>query len=113
MKNICIPGKQEYILRLTHTINKFCNNLRWRVFFFLNPQEGGDSKEKFGFLRPAPVIDQLNDFQDKLADLIVNVETRLQRWSFFCNDGMVMFFFQGIIAINGFSMVLPALDHHH
>ena len=39
--------------------------------------------------------------------------TRLQRWSFFCNDGMVMFFFQGTIAINGFSMVLPALDHHH
>ena len=38
---------------------------------------------------------------------------RLQRWSFFCNDGMVMFFFQGTIAIDGFSMVLPALDHHH
>ena len=31
----------------------------------------------------------------------------------FCNDGMVMFFFQGTIAINGFSMVLPYLDHHH
>ena len=26
---------------------------------------------------------------------------------------MVMFFFQGTIAIDGFSMVLPALDHHH
>ena len=42
-----------------------------------------------------------------------NAQIRLQRWSFFCNDGMVMFFFQGTIAINGFSMVLPALDHHH
>ena len=38
---------------------------------------------------------------------------RLQRWSFFHNDGMVMFFFQGTIAIDGFSMVLPSLDHHH
>ena len=38
---------------------------------------------------------------------------RLQRWSFFCDDGMVMFFFQGTIAIDGFSMVLPALDYHH
>ena len=38
---------------------------------------------------------------------------RLQRWSFFWNDGMVIFFFQGTIAIDGFSMVLPALDHHH
>ena len=43
----------------------------------------------------------------------INVDTRLQRWSFFYNDGMVMFFFQGTIAINGFSMVLPSLDHHH
>ena len=41
------------------------------------------------------------------------VGIRLQRWSFFYNDGMVMFFFQGTIAINGFSMVLPSLDHHH
>ena len=38
---------------------------------------------------------------------------RLQRWSFFHNDGMVMFFFQGTIVIDGFSMVLPSLDHHH
>ena len=39
--------------------------------------------------------------------------TRLQRWSFFYNDGMVMFFFQGTIVIDGFSMVLSSLDHHH
>ena len=38
---------------------------------------------------------------------------RLQRWSFFYNDGMVMIFFQGTIVIDGFSMVLPSLDHHH
>jgi len=38
---------------------------------------------------------------------------RLQRWSFFYNDGMVMFFFQGTIVIDGFSMVLPSLDHYH
>ena len=38
---------------------------------------------------------------------------RLRRWSFFHNDGMVMFFFQGTIAIDGFSMVLSSLDHHH
>ena len=42
-----------------------------------------------------------------------NAWSRLQRWSFFWNDGMVIFFFQGTIAIDGFSMVLPALDHHH
>ena len=40
-------------------------------------------------------------------------QSRLRRWSFFYNDGMVMFFFQGTIVIDGFSMVLPSLDHHH
>ena len=32
---------------------------------------------------------------------------------FFFNDGMVIFYFQGTIAIDGFPMVLPPLDHHH
>ena len=35
------------------------------------------------------------------------------RWSFFRSDGMVNVFFQGTIGIDGFSMVLPALNHHH
>ena len=65
MKNISIPGKQECILRLTHSISKFCNSLRWRVYFFLIPEESGTNKETYGFrsLRPAPTIDQLTDFQ--------------------------------------------------
>ena len=32
---------------------------------------------------------------------------------FFSNNAMVMFFSQGTIVIDGFSMVLPPLDHHH
>jgi len=35
------------------------------------------------------------------------------RWSFFWSDGMVNVLFQGTIGIDGFSMVLPALNHHH
>ena len=32
---------------------------------------------------------------------------------FFSNDAMVMFFLQGTIANDGFSMVLLPPDHHH
>ena len=49
----------------------------------------------------------------QLQSFMKTVRDRLRRWSLFYNDGMVMFFFQGTIAINGFSMVLPSLDHHH
>ena len=78
LKNISIPGKQEYILRLTHSVSHFINRLRWRAFFFLNPDEGGEGKETFGFksLRPAPAIDGLKEFEGKLIDLIQNVETK-------------------------------------
>ena len=43
----------------------------------------------------------------------IKVSIRLRRWSIFYSDGMVMFFFQGTIAIDGFSMVLPSLDVYH
>ena len=78
MKCIGIPGKQEYILRLTHSVTKFCNSLRWRAFFFLNPEEAPATKERYGFksLTPAPGIDQMKEFQDKLVDLIQKVETK-------------------------------------
>ena len=38
---------------------------------------------------------------------------RPQRWSIFQSDGMVNVFFQATIEVNGFSMVLTTLDHHH
>ena len=44
--------------------------------------------------------------------LILIMCFRLQRWSFFSNDGMVMFFFRSTIAFDGFSMVLLQPDHH-
>ena len=39
----------------------------------------------------------------------VTIQSRLQRWSFFSNDAMVMFLFQGTITNDGFSMVLHIL----
>ena len=38
---------------------------------------------------------------------------RPRRWSIFQSDGMVNVFFQATIDVNGFSMVLATLDHHH
>ena len=51
-------------------------------------------------------------FQAWLDNLVCD-GTRPQRWSIFEGDGMVNVFFQATIAVNGFSMVLTKLDHHH
>ena len=47
MKNVSLPSQKEYILQLIHSVEKFVRNLRWRTYFFLNPQER-QQKEKFG-----------------------------------------------------------------
>ena len=44
---------------------------------------------------------------------VVIVVVRPRRWSIFQSDGMVNVFFQATIDVNGFSMVLATLDHHH
>ena len=41
------------------------------------------------------------------------VDIRPRRWSIFQSDGMVNVLFQATIEVNGFSMVLTTLDHHH
>ena len=65
---------------------------------------------------------QTSNFQINIArgttdpeiDSVTLIELgRPVRWSFFRSDGMVNVFFQGTIGIDGFSMVLPALNHHH
>ena len=48
-----------------------------------------------------------------INNIPATAEVRPVRWSFFLSDGMVNVFFQGTIGINGFSMVLPALNHNH
>ena len=74
LKNIPIPSKQEYLSELIHSVGVFVANLRWRVFFFLNPVEGS-KKENFTFktTKPAPNVKELKNFEDSIYDLVKNV----------------------------------------
>ena len=49
---------------------------KWRAGFVLNPDWKGDDKETFGFrsLAAPPQIKELEELQDKLADMIVNLK---------------------------------------
>ena len=53
LKNIPIPSKKEYSKELTHSVEKFVRNLRWRAHFFLNPNDR-PSKETYGFKYQSP-----------------------------------------------------------
>ena len=78
MKNIPVPSNTEYIKRLIEKVENFTKRLRWRVFFFLNPQSKTDHKETYGFKSPKspPFIPQLKHFEDDLLKLIEEVRFR-------------------------------------
>ena len=71
MKNIPIPSHKEYLLQLTHSVEKFVKNLRWRAHFFLNPDKKSD-KETYGFksIKAAPKIQELEELEDRLYTMI-------------------------------------------
>ena len=75
LKNIPIPSKQDYLFELIHSVGVFVANLRWRVFFFLNPVESSKT-EKYGLksTKPAPSVKELKQFEDALYDLVKNVK---------------------------------------
>ena len=57
---------------------KLLKNLRWRAFFFLNPQAAREEKETFGFnsTRPPSHIPELKNFEEGLTSMITNIKFR-------------------------------------
>ena len=77
MKNIGLPSHREYLHQLIHSTETFVRNLRWRSYFFLNPQPS-EKKEKFEFrsIRAAPQIKELQKLEDSLYELVKNIKFR-------------------------------------
>ena len=50
LKNIPIglPSNQTYLKSMVEKIESFVNRLRWKVFYFVNKNQEGDSKDSFG-----------------------------------------------------------------
>ena len=78
MKNIPIPSKQEFMIKMIHSVEYFVKNLRRKAHFFLNPAEINHRKETFGFpsTAVAPYVPELKDFESKLYDLTKNIKFR-------------------------------------
>ena len=75
MKNISLPSQKEYVLQLIHCVEIFVRNLRWRAYFYLNPQQK-PQKENFDFksLKAAPKIKELQWLEDAMYDLVRNIK---------------------------------------
>ena len=75
LKNIGEPSKMQYLLALIDQTRKFVFRVRWRAFHILNPSRG-NMKETFGFntQKPAPKLKELELFEEKMVEMIKNVE---------------------------------------
>ena len=75
-KNIPIPGKKDYLTRLISSAEKVIRSIRWKTFFFLNPNNKPDRKETFGFnsTRNPPSIPELKEFEDEMLNMVQNIE---------------------------------------
>ena len=65
----------QYLLALIDQTRKFVFRVRWRAFHILNPSRG-NMKETFGFntQKPAPKLKELELFEEKMIEMIKNVE---------------------------------------
>ena len=75
-KNIPIPAKKEYLQRLISSTEKFIKSIRWRTYFFLNPNKKPSKKETYGFTstKTPPQIQELKEFEDGILHLVQNIE---------------------------------------
>ena len=71
-------GNDLYIKTLISKSETFVKNIRWRTFFYLNPDLRMDHKETYGFIstEPPPIIPELKEFENDLVDLIQNIKFR-------------------------------------
>jgi hypothetical protein len=75
-KNIPIPKQKDYLKCLISKAEKFMRNIRWRTFFFLNPDIQAEDKETYGFnsTKSPPYIPELKQFEDGMLDIVQNIE---------------------------------------
>ena len=77
-KNIPIPSNKDHQRALIGSAYKHITAVRWRTFFFQNPNIPRNSKETYGFssTKSAPVIPELKQYEDGLLNIIRNTKYR-------------------------------------
>ena len=71
-KNIPLPSQNDFLQRLIEKTEQFLRRMRWKAYFFLNPNTSTISKNTYGFksTKNPPPIDELKDFEDDMLKLV-------------------------------------------
>ena len=77
-KNILLPSKNSYLQSFIEKTEQFLRRMRWKAYFFLNPDVTSRTKETFGFhsTKNPPPIDELKGFEDDMLKMIQSIKFR-------------------------------------
>ena len=83
-KNIPLPSRSDYLQRLIEKTEQFLRRIRWKAYFFLNPDTTSSSKETYGFksTKNPPPIEELKDFENDMLKMIQSVKFKQVNNSF-------------------------------
>ena len=75
-KNIPVPSRKNYLQELISSTESFIKNIRWRSYFFLNPNTKPKHKDAFGFpsTKPPPYVPELKELEDGMLNIIQNIK---------------------------------------
>ena len=75
IKNIPFSSSDNYRKRLIQKTEHLIKRMRWKAFFYLQPEVTTSLKETYGFKsrKVPPNIDELKDFEDKMLKLIQDI----------------------------------------
>ena len=78
LKNIPVPSKSSYKLKLTGKIENVIKRMRWKAHFFINGDSTETKKEKYSFKsKQYPShIKELDMFEKDLFELVKTVKLR-------------------------------------
>ena len=70
-KNIPLPSHNDFLQRLIEKTEQFLRRMRWKAYFFLNP-DTSSSKDTYGFksTKNPPPIDELKEFEDDMLKMV-------------------------------------------
>ena len=71
-KNIPLPSQNDFLQRLIEKTEHFLRRMRWKAYFFLNPDVSTTSKDTYGFksTKNPPPVDELKEFEDDMLKMV-------------------------------------------
>lgn len=83
-KVIPLPSEPEYKRKLIEKTEHLCKRMRWKAFFFLNPNAEGSRIETFGFSsrKSPPQVHAMLNFEKRLLSMIEKIKFRKVKYEF-------------------------------